>query len=420
MITYSKHILTNGLTVILHEDKNTPLATVNLLYNVGARDEDPARTGFAHLFEHLMFGGTEQVPDYDIVVDGMSGENNAYTTNDYTNYYITIPAEHVRRALWLEADRMRGLALNQKALEVQQSVVTEEYHQRYENQPYGDIWMLLRPMCYKKHPYRWNTIGADIRHVSEATLEDVKRFFQQFYCPDNAILCVAGNIDSQKTLNDIEELFGDIPSSGLHTSAKPKAFARLYPQEEEQVEERRLVVHRPVPNDALYMCFPMCDRQNDDFVTYDIISDLLSNGGSSRLIQQLVKKEELFTEINAYISGESGPGLFIVSARMREGVDIALAEKKIWQELDRIATEKVDENELLKVVNKYEATFEFSQYKAADRANALCHFEWLGAIEQVNKEPQRYRKVTPDDVLRVASSTFKPTQCSILHYLREE
>ena len=278
MIEYQRHTLDNGLRVLLHRDATTPLATVNLLYCVGARDESPDRTGFAHLFEHLMFGGTRQYPDYDLVVDSLGGENNAFTNNDFTNYYLTVPAANLRQALLLEADRMRGdwniEDGHWNVLDVQRRVVTEEYNQRYINQPYGDVWMLLRPLCYKRHPYRWCTIGADIRHVQEATLQDVKPFFDRFYRPDNAILSIAGNIDFSETLRMVEEAFGDIPRS--NNPAPPDMRSRIYPAEEPQHEARRLVADRPVPNDALYKAWVMCDRWDADFYAYDMLSDLLS------------------------------------------------------------------------------------------------------------------------------------------------
>ena len=419
MIKYTRTILHNGLTVIVHEDRSTPLATVNVLYNVGARDEDPARTGFAHLFEHLMFGGTQVVPDYDVVVNGMGGEDNAYTNNDYTNYYLTVPAQYVEKALWLESDRMRGLDFSQRSLEVQQSVVTEEYHQRYENQPYGDVWLLLRPLCYKKHPYRWNTIGSTIQHVAEATLDDVKSFFYRYYRPDNAILSVVGNVKTDDIMAWAEEYFGNIPPTDTPLgSSVAKAFARSYPQEDPQVSPRRLTVERAVPSSALYMAFPMSDRQSKDYMVTDLLSDVLSNGNSSRLYSGLVDQRELFTELDACISGDVGPGLFVVSGKLRDGITIHEAETAVTDELSKLVEHEVPESELQKVVNKYESTFEFSQYKAADRAAVLCYYEWLGHIEWVNSEPEEYRKVTPADLRRVAAEVFRPERCSILEYMK--
>ena len=411
MIHFTTHTLSNGLTLLVHEDPNTPLCTLNLLYDVGARDEESHRTGFAHLFEHLMFGGTQAAPSYDAVVDAMGGESNAFTNNDYTNYYLTIPSQHLERALWLEADRMRLLDFSQQRLDVQRQVVTEEYHQRYESQPYGDVWLLLRPLCYKTHPYRWNTIGATIRHVQEARLEHVEAFFYEHYRPNRCILAVAGNVKDSEVLSLTEKHFGTI-------AAGPQRTPRRLPQEQPQVEQRTLTVTRPVPNSALYMAFPMVARLHPDYYTYDVISDVLSNGNSSRLYLSLVKEQQLFTEINAYITGDADPGLFVVSGKLHDGVHAHQAQEAVWAELRRLTETPVPESELEKVKNKYEATFLFSQYKAADRALGLCYYQWLGHPEWANDEPLNYRRVSADDIQRVAAATFLPEKSSILEYLK--
>lgn len=401
MVLYRKETLDNGLRVLLHSDSTTPLATVNLLWQVGSRDEREERTGFAHLFEHLMFGGTRKYPDFDCVVDALGGESNAFTNNDYTNYYITLPAENLPQALELEADRMRGdwdIAGDRwPVLDVQKNVVTEEYRQRYLNQPYGDVWMLLRPLCYKSHPYKWCTIGADIRHVQEATLEDVRDFFERHYLPSNAILAIAGNIDIDKTLGLVQQTFGTIH----RTSHLPRRDSNLL-REPEQTEARFREVSRPVPNNALYKAWVMCDRWDSDYYVYDMISDILSNGHSSRLYRRLVQEEHMFTEINAYITGDLGPGLFAVSGKLCDGVEFEEAEKAIDEEIAKLQEQPVEALELEKVANKFENTFVYSQYKASDRALSLCYYEMIGQPELVNDEPLRYRQVTPDDVRRVA------------------
>ena len=411
MIQYEKHILDNGLTVITHKDCSTPLLTVNILYKVGARNEDPSLTGFAHLFEHLMFGGSPNYPDYDLVVNGLGGESNAFTNNDYTNYYLTVPAAGLEAALQLEADRMRMLAFSEETLHLQQSVVTEEYNQRYINQPYGDMWLLLRPLCYKVHPYRWCTIGSTIKHVQQASLEDVRRFFDQYYHPSNAILAIAGNLEHEQALALVQQYFGDIPDR--------KSLSQHIPQEPLQSESRSLRVRRDVPASALYKAYLMSDRFSHDYYVYDLISDILSNGNSSRLYNKLVKQERLFSEINAYITGELDAGLFVVSGKLCEGVSMEVAEAAVVRELQAIAHEPVAEAELQKVVNKYESTFVFSQYKNADRALSLCYYEMIGHIDWVNSEPENYRKVTPADIQRVAQETFQPQRCSTLYYEAE-
>lgn len=412
MIDYQKHKLSNGLTVIVNEDRGTPLVTVNTLYGVGARDEDASRTGFAHLFEHLMFGGTERVPDFDAVVTEAGGENNAFTNNDITNYYITLPARNLETALWLESDRMRGIDLSQRALEVQQSVVTEEYNYRYVNRPYGDVWMLLRPLCYKVHPYRWCTIGSDIRHVQEATLEDVRNFFARYYRPDNAILSVCGNVRADDVFRLAEKWYGDI-GGGKRGAESGKRIA-----EPEQREGRELRVVREVPSDALYMAYPMCSRVDDDFRAADLVSDILSNGRSSRLYNALVKERQLFTSIDAYVTGDADPGLFVVSGQLTEGTDFAAARAAVEEQLRRLGEEPLEPRELEKVVNKFENTFFVNGYKTADRAAMLCLYEWLGHIEWVNAEPALYRAVTVEDVRRVAAGIFRLEHQSVLFYAK--
>ncbi len=399
MISYKRKRLENGLTVIAHRDDTTPLVTINMLYQVGSRNERDDRTGFAHLFEHLMFGGTRRYPDFDLEVDALGGESNAFTNNDYTNYYLTVPSQFLEQALLLEVDRMRGDWDIQddhwKVLEVQQRVVTEEYHQRYENQPYGDTWMLLRPLCYRVHPYRWCTIGADIRHVQEATLADVRSFFDQYYRPSNAILAIAGNIDEEQTLALAERLFGEIQRP-LITTRPP------LPQEPEQTEARRLEVRRDVPSNALYKAWLMSDRWSEDYYVYDMVSDLLSNGHSSRLYRKLVQEEGLFSELNAYITGELDPGLFVVSGKLNDGISFAQAESAIDDEIRKLQEVPIDAHEIEKVANKFENTFVYSQYKSADRALSLCYYEMIGDLTLVNHEPDHYRTITPADLQRVA------------------
>ncbi len=399
MISFKRKQLENGLRVIVHRDNTTPLVTINMLYQVGARNERDDRTGFAHLFEHLMFGGTRRYPDFDLEVDAMGGESNAFTNNDYTNYYLTVPSQFLEQALLLEVDRMRGDWDIQndhwKVLEVQQRVVTEEYHQRYENQPYGDVWMLLRPLCYHTHPYRWCTIGADIRHVQEATLDEVRSFFDQYYRPSNAILAIAGNIDEEETLALAERLFGEIQRP-LITERPP------LPQEPEQTEARRQEVTRDVPSNALYKAWVMCDRWSEDYYVYDMLSDVLSNGHSSRLYRRLVQEEGLFSELNAYITGELDPGLFVLSGKLNDGIDFVQAEAAIDEEIRKLQEMPIDPHEIEKVANKFENTFVYSQYKSADRALSLCYYEMIGNTALVNSEPDHYRKITPADLQRVA------------------
>lgn len=416
MINYRKYILSNGLTVLTHEAWDTPLATVNVLYNVGARDEDPRRTGFAHLFEHLMFGGTERVPDFDAVVSSLGGDNNAFTNNDYTNYYITVPVEGLSTALMLEADRMDNLALNAKALAVQQRVVTEEYNQRYMNQPYGDMWLLMRPLCYKVHPYRWATIGADIRHVSEATLEDVQAFHEKYYCAGNAILAVAAPMRHEEMIEQVCEAWGVTCRQDADGPRGERCYAkeRAYPEEPEQREARRLEVKREVPSEALYLAWPMCGHYGDIFRACDLLSDVLCTGSSSRIYNNVVRPGQLVSEADAFISGEADPGLMVLSSKVLPGVEVDAVADALRQEAYRLAEKGLSQRELEKVQNRYESTFVYSQYKAADRAYSLCHYTWMGDTELANHEPEEYRKVTAEDVQRAAQEVFRPERENML------
>ena len=422
MVSYQTHTLDNGLTVLTHEAWDTPLATVNLLYNVGSRDEEPGRTGFAHLFEHLMFGGTPEVPDFDAVVSGVGGEDNAFTTCDYTDYHMTVPAEALATALQLEADRMAHLDISQRKLEVQQHVVTEEYHQRYMNQPYGDIWLLLKPLCYKVHPYRWPTIGADIRHVSEATLDDVRAFHRRFYRPDNAILAIAAPLKHEVMLQEAERAW----EAGLSREARfsrESRFSRTsrasrIPGEPEQEAPRFLRVERRVPASMVYLAYPMGDRWSGHFRTCDLISDILGNGTSSRLHRHLVVEQGLMTEADACISGEEGPGMLVLSGKLKEGVSADEGAEALRREAFALAETPVGDYELQKVQNKFENTFVFSQYKASDRALALCHYTWLGDTELVNREPEEYRRITPALLQEAARTVFDPQHENLLYYER--
>ena len=412
MISFERTILPNGLTLITHQEKNTSLVSVNVLYNVGARDENPDRTGFAHLFEHLMFGGSANIPDYDKVADNAGAENNAFTNNDITNYYITLPKQYLETALWLESDRMNQLAFSEKSLAVQKNVVTEEYHQRYINQPYGDLWLLLRPLAYKVHPYRWCTIGRDIAHVQNATLLDVEAFFYKYYRPNNAVIAIAGNIEHAETQNLVNKWFGTIPQG--------EAVCRNLPVEPEQIEARTQTVSRNVPASVIIKSYKMCDRRNSDYYVFDLISDILSNGKSSRLYNELVTKQRLFTKIDAYITGDIDEGQFVITGYLSDKISSENAEKAVDEQLDAIAAQPVSDYELQKVKNNVETTLLFSQYKCIERAMRLAYFQNLGDAAWANAEPQMYANVTANDIMRVARQTFQPQRCATLYYMKNE
>jgi len=411
MINFEKKTLANGLTVIVHPDNSSPLVAINIVYNVGSKDEDPDKTGFAHLFEHLMFGGSVNIPSYDEPLQMVGGDNNAFTNNDLTNYYITLPKENIETAFWLESDRMLSLAFSPKSLTVQKNVVIEEFNQRYLNQPYGDVWLMLRPLAYKVHPYQWATIGKSVDHIKNATLDDVKKFFFSHYAPNNAILSVVGNVVAEEVFTLAEKWFGPIE----HRPIKTRTLA----EEPEQKKARRLSVNRDVPYSSIYMAFPMVGRKNRDYQVTDLISDILSNGKSSRLFVNCVQNRQLFSEINAFITGDIEPGLMVVTGRLTDGVTIETAEQALWDELQGMISSPPTEYELQKVKNRFESGIMFSEVTILSKAMNLGFYELLGDAEIINHEIEFYQKISIDDIVRVSKSLFKKEKCSTLLYLPE-
>lgn len=413
MINFSRTTLDNGLTFICNTDKSTPFVSVNVLYKVGSRNEQEDKTGFAHLFEHLMFGGSVNIEDYDRHVQLAGGDSNAFTTNDYTNYYITIPAANIETALWLESDRMAGLNFSQHALDVQKNVVIEEFKQRYLNNPYGDIWLKLRPLAYNVHPYRWATIGVSPEHIERATLDDVKDFFHRFYAPDNAIVSISGNIDGDKALQLVEKWFGGISPA--------RTLKEAIAQEPRQNGERRLEIPaNNVPADVIYKVYHMGGRASDDFYVCDIISDILSNGQSSRLYVNLIKNSRLFSGIDAYISGDTDPGLFIFNGKLSEGTDIGQAEEAIKNEIGKFIREDITGRDIQKVINKTEARISYSEINYQAKASNLAFFEFLGDLSLINTECARYAGVTTEKIKETARNLFREENCSTLWYLKQD
>jgi predicted Zn-dependent peptidase len=408
MIEFVKHTLPNGLRVLIHQDHTTPLAAMNIVYDVGARDEHPDKTGFAHLFEHLMFEGSKHIPNYDTPLQLAGGSNNAFTSNDVTNYYLTVPASNIEVGFWLESDRMLELAFSQEKLDVQKKVVSEEFKQRYLNQPYGDIWLLARPLIYKKHPYQWATIGKDLSHIEQATLDDVKDFFYRFYAPNNAVLVVSGNVEVPAMLQLAEKWFGPIPRRNV-----PQ---RNLPQEPPQTEERRLRVERDVPSDALLMAFHMPSRTDERYYTFDLLTDILSGGKSSRLYEKLVKEKEIFTEIGAYVMGSHDPGLIIVFGKLEKKFTIAQGEAAVWELLEELKQQPIAKEELAKVKNKWLTQDAFAQLSVLNKAMKLAFAELLGDANMVNREPEIYASITAEKIQQAATMAFQKNNCSILEY----
>src|ERR1700712_3818838 len=411
MVDFNRFTLANGLRVLVHEDDTTPMSVLNILYDVGARDEEPERTGFAHLFEHLMFGGSVNIPSYDEPLQRVGGENNAFTSNDITNYYITLPSANIETAFWLESDRMLSLAFSKKSLEVQRNVVIEEFKQRYLNQPYGDVWLKLRPMVYKKHPYQWATIGKEIKHIEDAKIEDVKAFFKKHYTPQNAIVVVGGDVDTEQVKELAEKWFGSIPAG--------EKYVRDLPQEDEQHDERTATMKAKVPLDALYIAFQMKGRMDESYYVTDTISDILSRGASSRLHRNLLKDKQLFSEIHAYMTGSLDTGMFVVDGKPLPGVTMEQAQAAIWEELNKLKNELVPVDELTKVKNKTESTMVFSEMSLLDKAMNLAYFELLGDAELLNAETARYIAITSQQIQQQAQSLFKKENSTTLTYLAE-
>ncbi len=406
MIQFERYKLDNGLTVIHHYEPASSMAVVNVMYDVGARDEQEDKTGFAHLFEHLMFGGSVNVPDFDTPLQRAGGTNNAYTSNDVTNYYDIIPAQNIETALWLESDRMLSLAFSPKSLEVQRQVVIEEFKQNYLNQPYGDAWLELRPLAYKKHPYKWATIGKNIQHIEEATMEDVKAFFKKFYHPANAILCICGNVTLDETKRLVNKWFAEIPAS-----LKPQ---RILPKEPEQKEYRVKTIERDVPNDVFMFAFKMPERKSFEYYVTDIMGSILGRSKSSMLYSKLKKEMNLVSDVATFDTGSFNEGLLIVEGELRNGVSFDELEVAFWRVIDDFIKNAITENEVLKMRNKNRTYIEFENLSLRQRAEKLCLFELLGDAEGVNEENELYKQITPKQVQQLAKKMLIKENCSLL------
>ncbi|WP_026903667.1 M16 family metallopeptidase [Pedobacter glucosidilyticus] len=409
MIHFERFTLENGLKVLVHEDHTTPMAVLNILYDVGARDEHPDKTGFAHLFEHLMFGGSINIPSYDEPLQRVGGENNAFTSNDITNYYITLPAVNLETAFWLESDRMLSLAFSEKSLEVQKNVVCEEFKQRYLNQPYGDVWLKLRPLVYKKHSYQWPTIGKELSHIENAEMADVKAFFKKHYNPQNAILVVGGAVDKARVKELAEKWFGPIPAG--------EKYHRNLPEEPKQLAEVKETVFADVPLNAIYKVFKMPGKMDERYPAIDLISDILSQGKSSRLYRNLVKEQQLFSDVNAYNYGSLDTGMFILEGRLNPGIGVETADEAIWIELEQLKNQLVNDDELTKVKNKFESTLTFSEMSLLDRSMNIAFYELMGDASLFNTEVDKYLSVTAAHIQQQAQQLFTKEQATTLYYL---
>lgn len=408
MIRINRYCLSNGLRLIHHQDKETQMVALNLLYDVGSKDENPDCTGFAHLFEHLMFGGSVNIPDFDTPLQKAGGENNAWTSNDITNYYSVVPRQNVETAFWLESDRMLGLDFSEKSLSVQKQVVIEEFKQRNLNQPYGDIPLLIRPLAYKVHPYRWPTIGKRVEHIEQVKLEDVKSFFYKHYAPNNAILAVTGNISFEEAVDLTEKWFGTIERRDIES--------RNLPAEPIQKSARFQEVSRPVPLDSITKVYHMCRRMDEEYHCFDLLSDILSNGRSSRLFQRLVMDRKLFADIDASITGDIDAGLFMIKGKVNKGISLEEADRAIVEELRRLGENEVSAYELQKVVNKFESNDLFSNINYLNKATNLAYYELLDRAENIDSEIEKYKGITSRMLKEVAERAFVEENSSTLYY----
>lgn len=409
MIKYEQTQLSNGLTVIANRDTASRMAAVNILYKVGARDENPNRTGLAHLFEHLMFRGTHLIPDFDTPVQMACGENNAFTNNDYTDFYITLPCDNIETALWLESDRMTGLNLSAEACEIEKRVVIEEFRQRYLNQPYGDVNMLLREMVYTTHPYRWATIGISPDHIAEASIEEIHNFYHRFYHPSNAILSISGDIAAERVFEMAEKWFGGIKPN---LDFRPAAL----PTEPKQTTARRLEVERDVPATTIVIAFHMGNRLSKDFYLGDITSDLLAGGDSARLYEHLIKGKSLFASVNAYISGDVDEGMFVFTGQLLPTTTEQDAEAALWEEIRQLQSGEISDYELEKVKNKFEANTLFGELNVMNKAMNLGYYSMIGDLPLINREIAIYRSLTKEQIADFSRHTFTQENSSTLIY----
>lgn len=412
MIAFERIVLENGLTVIIHEDFSTPMVAVNVVYNVGSKHEDPNHTGFAHLFEHLMFGGSKHIPDFDTPIQDAGGENNAFTNTDLTNFYEVLPAQNVETALWLESDRMLQLRFSKKSLNTQKKVVIEEFKETCLNEPYGDMWHHLSALCYTRHPYQWPTIGKHLDHIANATIDQVVVFFEQYYKPENSVIVLAGNISVSKGFELVQKWFGDIPKGNFKKN----------PLEVEPVQSkpRQKVLTQNVPHEAIYQGYHMGTRLSDSYYACDLLSDVLANGRSSRFYQKLYKEQQLFSTIDAFISGTTDPGLFIIEGKTMPSISIDQAKDAIRTELNILQNDKIPDRELTKLKNAVESSLTFSEVSALNKAISLAYFEVLGDANLINEEAKRYQEITADDLRDTAQNVFKPENCSEVIYLQQK
>ena len=408
MIHFNSHRLKNGLRLIHHYNATTSMVAVNLLFDVGSSDENPSKTGLAHLMEHLMFSGSKHVAKFDDMLQRAGGDSNAWTSCDVTNYYDVLPVHNLETALWLESERLVNLNLTEENIAIQKSVVTEEFKQRYLNQPYGDVLHLTHGLAYEVHPYRWPTIGLDVDTIKSFTSDDIINFHNRFYSVNNMVLCISGNVDFDTAVKLVEKWFGDI---------EPYDIAPRNLPEEPVQQQCRFITHKSeVPNNMLFLTYHMCSRTSADYPVSDIISDILGNGMSSRFYQQLILNTNMFADVDASVMGARDPGLFYIRARLEQGVDFDKARDAINEVLRQLIDGGATQHEIDKCVNKYISNKLFENVGYAEKAVSLCMHELLWGAQGINTENDRYREITPQAVNSVASQLFDSNNCSIIYY----
>ena len=410
MIQYKKRILDNGLTVIAEQDLSTNMCAVNMLYKVGSRNEHPDKTGFAHLFEHLMFGGSKNAPEFDTPLQNAGGENNAFTNTDYTNYYDVVPVQNIETALWLEADRMSGLNINMNSFATQQKVVIEEFKEVCLNKPYGESWHHLSALSYEKHAYNWPTIGKTPDHIETAVLEDVKTFYDRHYQPSNAILAISGPLSTDEIFRLVERYFGDI--QGLENNNDV-----IIPKEPRQLSSRYKLLKEDVPAPLFLLGYHMPERNSESYYACDLLTDILSNGKSARLYTSLVRQKQLFSMIDCYVTGTFDPGLIIVEARPMPGISASEGLAAIEEQFAHLTNNPITERELQKVKNKVVSSLAISDLNVLNKAISMAYFEWLDALDLMNRQEELYEQVTTDNLLKAANDFLRPTNQSMVEYL---
>lgn len=412
LIQYEHYTLANGLEVILYPDGSRPLVAINILYKVGSRNDPPGRTGFAHLFEHLMFAGSEHVDNFDDHLHLAGGDNNAFTTSDFTLYDDIVPAENLDTALWLESDRMKALKFSEKILRTQQKVVVEEFKETCLEEPYGDAYHELYALAYQKHPYRWPVIGLNFEDIAAATLEEVKAFFYQHYRPNKAIISLCGKFDPAIAREKINYWFGDIPPSQTQQETN-------FPQEEPLENIRQKTIIADVPTPAIYLAFPIPGRLDPDFYPLDVLAFLLGGGHSSSLYKSLVRDQELFYHLEASLSESFDPGLFIIEGRVDEDEDPQLAFAALLEAIAPLFQSLISEEELKKVINHLEVRDHYSDLSLTNLGGELCIYAALGELDRINTDQERYQQVSVADLARVAKTYLQIDKRIELIYLPE-